>query len=105
MDHCCKITDLSITRIPSKVNKKSYALGVRFFCLSLYERQKSHEAGALYGTRDHALMLCAGSGVARIDDLGLSRNETLQQVDFFVVDRFEILRAEETLFGYHMSSN
>jgi len=46
--------------------------------LSFYERKQRHESGTLYSTRNHTLVLCACSGVARIDDLSLTRNETLQ---------------------------
>lgn len=39
--------------------------------------------------------------MARIDDLGLSRDEALQQIDFFIVDRFQVLRTEKALLGHH----
>lgn len=45
-------------------------------------------------------MLGADAGMLRVDDLGLSRGETLQHLDVLVVDVLNVLGAEKALFGH-----
>jgi hypothetical protein len=71
--------------------------------LALNERHEAHEAGALYGVRETALMLGADAGVFRIDYLGLSRGKTLQHLDVLIVDILYVLGAEKALFGHVFS--
>ena len=53
-------------------------------------------------------MFRAGERMAGIDDLGLARNKTLQEVNLLVIDVLEVLRTEKALLGhggkYHVSS-
>ncbi len=71
------------------------------FFLFPCKRQKTHHSRALNGACQMTLMLCANARVARINNLRLARNITLEQIRILVIYFFCVLRAERTLFIIH----
>jgi hypothetical protein len=62
-----------------------------YFLLFSNKWEQCHKARALDCFRQLALMLGANVRVARIDDLGLTRNITTQKLYFLVINVLEIL--------------
>lgn len=50
------------------------------------ERQKGHDAGALDGLGDNALMFHAGTATPSGNDFAVRRDKPRQEADVFVVD-------------------
>lgn len=56
--------------------------------------------GALYRERKPPLVRCANAGVTRVYYLRLAGNKTLQELDFLIVNIFQVLRTEKALGHY-----
>jgi len=65
--------------------------------LFLYERQEPHEAGALHGGFDGALLLRSQTALAAAHDSSMRVNELLQKVYVFVVDVTDIVLCEDVV--------
>jgi len=62
-----------------------------------YKGQKAHESRSFHGLRQDSLVLGAGSGMLRIDDLRLTRDKSSQKLDVFIIDIGHILGTKKTL--------
>jgi hypothetical protein len=54
-------------------------------------------AGALDRPRQHALVLCTGSGLSSGTNFPLLRDVALQQIQVLIIDLFDLLGAELAL--------
>src|SRR6185369_15486987 len=88
----------SLTRTSSPIWPSFSTLSSRITCMassSLHDvRQQRHEAGALDGIGQNALLLVADRGDAGRHDLAALGNEALQQLDVLIVDLGRVLAGE-----------
>src|ERR1051325_7384351 len=66
--------------------------------LSPYEWKKTHHSCTFYSAGFLPLMLCANSGITRIDDFRLTRNKAAQGGRVAIINNFYVLRTKDTLF-------
>src|SRR5580704_5172413 len=88
----------SLTRTSSPIWPSFSTRSSRITCMSLLllhdVGQQRHEAGALDGVGQNALLLVADRGDARRHDLAALGNEALQELDVLVVDLGRIIAGE-----------
>src|ERR1700691_3042229 len=88
----------SLTRTSSPIWPSFSTLSSRITCMTVLllhdVGQQRHEAGALDGVGQDALLLVADGGDARRHDLAALGNEALQELDVLVVDLGRVIARE-----------